>query len=430
MNATPGTLSRARGALMLAAEAVDHVVARVHEFHRAISDLPFGTLRRLPVIREGSTPVRNLHDGITDGVYGAIRGTAKILFTTADAALRRVERSPLQALAAPKPASRRTQDDVIAALSGAVGDRMAARRNPLAIRVGVYREGQRVRLNAEAVRAAFPAATPRIAVFLHGLCGNENVWEMFRRENDAQTDPYGERLARDLGYTPVYLRYNSGLHISLNGRSVARLLERLHDQWPVPVQDIVLIGHSMGGLVARSTADVAATRGASWIGALTQIVCLGSPHLGAPLEKAVHVGTHFMHRVPLSRPIAKLLDARSLGIKDLRWGYTRDAEWKGRDPDAFWTRDREQSAPVPGVRYRFLGTCLTQDPQHPLTRAIGDGLVRLPSSLATDIAGADGAFHPQVDHLRLLNHPQVYAQLRAWISATDSVAAPIPPTAG
>lgn len=417
MNANPGTLSRARGALMLAAEAVDHVVARVHEFHRAISDLPFGTLRRLPVIREGSAPVRDLHDGITDGVYGAIRGTAKILFAATDSALRRVEASPLLAIAAPQASARRTQDDVIAALSGAVGDRMAARRNPLAIRVGVYRDGQRVGLNADALRSAFPDATPRIAVFVHGLCGNENVWEMFRREGDADTDPYGARLACDLGCTPVYLRYNSGLHISHNGRSIARLLERLHDQWPVPVQDIVLIGHSMGGLVARSTADIAASRGASWIGALSQIVCLGTPHLGAPLEKAVHIGTHFMHRVPLSRPIAKLLDSRSLGIKDLRWGYTRDVEWKGRDPDAFWTQDRLQSAPVPGVRYRFLGTCLTRDPDHPLTRAVGDGLVRIPSSLATDIVGADGAFHAQLNHLRLLNHPEVYAQLRAWLSS-------------
>lgn len=423
--------ARSRGALMLVAEAVDHLTARVHEFHRAISDIPFNTLRRVPAVNVGAQATRVVHDGVTDGVYGVIRSSARAIFSAADALLRSVERSDLPALPAPAfERDTRVQDELVGALSGAVGDHMAFRRNPLAIRLGIYRRGQRVRTDAPGLFAAFPDATPRLALFVHGLCGSENVWDMYRQPDDAQTEPYGPRLARDLGYTPVYLRYNSGLRISLNGRSLSRLLDRLQAHWPVPLQEIVLIGHSMGGLVARSAADVACARGSAWIASLRQIICLGSPHLGAPLEKAVHIGTHLMHRVPLVRPIARLLDARSLGIKDLRWGYTQDAEWKGRDPDAFWTADRLQSAPVPGVRYRFLGTCLTQDPEHPLTRAIGDGLVRLPSSLATDVAGAEGAMRAQLHHLRLLNHPDVYAQLRGWLAETDSVCAPTRPTAG
>ncbi len=310
----------------------------------------------------------------------------------------------------------RVQDDLVSVLSGMVGDHMLHRRNPLAIRFGVYHDSQRVALTREGLGQAFPQAGPRIAVFLHGLCGNENTWQMFRVPGDAQTDDYGERLARDLGYTPVYLRYNSGLHISVNGRACAQFLDALHANWPVPPREIVLIGHSMGGLVARSAADIGATRGADWTTLLEQVICLGSPHLGARLEKVVHIGTHFMKRVPLARPIARLLDSRSLGIKDLRWGYTSHAEWKGRDPDAFWTRDRLQVAPVPGVRYRFLGGCLTDDPDHWVSRAIGDGLVCLPSSLALDVAGADSSTHAQVDHLRLLNHPAVYAQLQAWLT--------------
>jgi pimeloyl-ACP methyl ester carboxylesterase len=309
----------------------------------------------------------------------------------------------------------RLQDDVVAALSGAVGDRMAARRNPLAIRFGVYQHGQRLRLDPAGVEAAFPRATPRIAVFLHGLCGNENVWQMFHQPGDAQTDPYGERLARDLGYTPVYLRYNSGLHISHNGRLLSRTLDKLLAAWPLAVDDLVLVGHSMGGLVARAGAEAARRHDARWLEALSQILCLGSPHLGAPLEKAVHLATNLMKRLPLSRPVANLLDARSLGIKDLRWGYTTDDEWRGRDPDAFWTADRQQYAPLPGVRYRFLGTCIHEDPEHPVSRAIGDGLVRVPRSLALDIAGADGALRSALHHLRLLNHPDIYAQVRSWI---------------
>ena len=414
---------RIRGGLMLAAEAFDHLTSRVHEFHRAISDLPFRVLRRAPVVRSGSEPVGTIHDTITDGVYGQVRGVARVVFALADAGLRRIESSRHLDAIEPPPETTPTltmsrtrhRDAIVSAISGLVGDHMAARRNPLSIRIGVHRDGARVALTRVALGAAFPDATPRIAVFIHGLCSSEHVWEMFQRPGDPQTEPYGPRLARDLGFTPVYLRYNSGLHISLNGRSVARLLERLHAQWPTPVNEIVLIGHSMGGLVARSAADVAASRACAWTGVLSQVICLGSPHLGAPLEKVVHLGTHAMKRMSLSRPWARLLDARSLGIKDLRWGYTQDREWKGRDPDAFWTRDRLQSAPVPSVRYRFLGTCLTRDPGHPVTRAFGDGLVRLPSSLALDVAGADGAMRGELDHMRLLNHPEVYAQLRRWL---------------
>lgn len=433
MPATPGSLSRLRGALMLTAETVDHLSVRVHEFHRAISDIPFATLGAVPTVNRGRDATRRVHDGITDGVYGVIRSSARAIFALADQTLRRFESSSLPALAslpAPSDSSRRVQDDVVSALSGLVGDHMATRRNPLAIRMGVYRDGRRVRARADTLRDAYPDATPRLAVFLHGLCSSENAWSMFREPGYAESDPYGERLARDLGYTPVYLRYNSGLHISINGRSCSRVLEALSAHWPVPPREIVLIGHSMGGLVARAAADVAAARGAAWVSHLQQVVCLGSPHLGAPLEQVVHLGTHLMKRLPLSRPVARLLDSRSLGIKDLRWGYTQDAEWKGRDPDAFWTQDRLQSGAVPFVRYRFVGTCLTRDPQHPVARAIGDGLVRLPSSLATDIAGADGAMRAQLGHLRLLNHPEVYALLRDWLSATDSNDAPSPRQGG
>lgn len=410
--------TRSRGALMLVAEAVDHLTARVHEFHRAIADIPFNSLRRVPAVNLGSEAARVVHDTTTDRVYALIRGSARLAFAAADGVLRRVERGVPAALPAPSAewADTRTRDDLLGALSGAVGDHMAFQRNPLAIRLGIYRRGQRVHADARGLFAAFPDATPKLALFVHGLCGSENVWDMYRQPDDAQTEPYGPRLARDLGYTPVYLRYNSGLRISRNGHALARLLDQVQAHWPVPLEEIVLIGHSMGGLVARSAADLGCARGASWMASLRQIICLGSPHLGAPLEKAVHVGTHLMHRIPLARPIAKLLDARSLGIKDLRWGYTQHAEWKHRDPDEFWTADRLQSAPVPGVRYRFLGTCLTQSPDHPLTRVIGDGLVRLPSSLAADVAGADSAMRPQLNHLRLLNHPDVYAQLRSWLT--------------
>lgn len=428
------TWARSHGALMLAAEAVDHLTARVHEFHRAISDMPFAVLGAVPAVNVGSGATRVVHDGITDGVYDAIRGTARIVFDAADSVLRTAETSaakvaPAAIMTVPaeyrleepgrSPGPRHSPvaaDNLVSILSGFVGDHMAAQRNPLAVRFGAYRDGRRIATTKEALSDAFPRATRKAAVFLHGLCGNENVWSMFTDPSDPTTRPYGARLAEDLDFTPIHLRYNSGLHVSINGRSLSRLLGTLQSNWPVPLDEIVLVGHSMGGLIARSAAEKARRRDAAWLGACTQIVCLGTPHLGAPLEKAVHVGTMLMNRLPLTRPVARLLDSRSLGIKGLRWGYTVDEEWRGREPDAFWTDDRAQFAPVPGVRYRFLGACLGRTEDHPLSKWIGDGMVRVPSSLAGDIAGADTALRLELDHMRLLNHPDVYEQLRHWLA--------------
>lgn len=420
MNTLPATSNsrhaRVRGAMMIGADAVDYLSGRVHEFHRAISNIPFKILGAIPGVNVGSAPTRIIHDSITDGVYTIVRSTAHSVFSTAQAALHHsanLSSAPLIALSPPQASA--GQDNAVAILSGFVGDHLSQQRNPLRVRYGIYERGNYLRPTTENLRGAFPQATPKIAVFMHGLCGNEHVWELFQQPGDAQSAPYGTRLTSDLGYTPLYLRYNSGLRISLNGRHGARLLGALFDNWPVPVEEIVLIGHSMGGLLARSMADIGAVRGANWMSALKQIICLGTPHLGAPLERFVHLATHAMHRVSLTAPLARLLDARSLGIKDLRWGYSQDRERKQRDPDAFWTQDRMQSAPVPGVRYRFFGTCLTADPGHPLSRAVGDGLVQVPSSLATDVADADSSLRTALHHMRLLNHPDVYDQLLRWL---------------
>jgi len=71
-------------------------------------------------------------------------------------------------------------------------------------------------------------------------------------------------LRDDLGYSPVFLRYNTGLHVSVNGRTLAEILELLQDQWPVPITELVLIGHSMGGLVARSACHYGAELQHGW----------------------------------------------------------------------------------------------------------------------------------------------------------------------
>lgn len=411
-------LANTRGTLMLAAEAFDHLTSRVHEFHRAISDIPFKGVTAAPAVGKAAQPVRTLHDAITDGVYIAIRLTGRALLTGAVGAIRAIERSGLRRTSlAPSPrTAASTGAQLVSVLSGFVGDHMAKTRNPLSVRMGFHREAARLKLERGELWSAFPAATSRLVVFIHGLCCTENMWSFYRQAGDPESVPYGERLYADLGFTSLYLRYNTGLHISLNGRTLSRLLDHLVREWPVQVDELVLIGHSLGGLIGRAAAEAGRRNRARWLYALSQIVCLGSPHLGAPLEKVVHLGTAAMRALPLSRPLARLLDSRSLGIKDLRFGYVADEDWKGRDPDALWENTRHTPPKVPGVRYRFFGCALNDSLDHPLTKAVGDGLVRVPSSMATELADADGVLRLKLHHLRLLNHPDVYAQLRAWLA--------------
>jgi pimeloyl-ACP methyl ester carboxylesterase len=432
LQTTHPEIAAVRGMLMLAAEAFDHLTARVHEFHSAVSDMPFKGVAAAPGLGLAAQPVRTLHDAITDGVYGAIRLTGAALLRGATQALEGIERNPaLKTLpqgkadagstALQRPAVPSAAAQLVSVVNGFVGDHMARRRNPLSVRMGFHRAGVRLALEHEALRSAFPSATSRLAVFVHGLCCTEQVWSLYGSADDPESIPYGERLYADLGYTPLYLRYNSGLHVSLNGRSFSRLLDRLIEAWPVKVEEIVLVGHSMGGLVGRAAAEAGRRNGARWAGSLSQVVCLGTPHLGAPLEKLVHLGAAAMRLFPLSRPVARLLDSRSLGIKDLRFGYVADEDWKGLDPDAPWQNTRCTPPALPGVRYRFIGSALGASPDHPLTQVLGDGLVRVPSSMATALADADGALRLQLHHLRLLNHPDVYAQLRSWLSEPPSL---------
>jgi pimeloyl-ACP methyl ester carboxylesterase len=215
----------------------------------------------------------------------------------------------------------------------------------------IRQRGNALEPTADSLAAAFPAATERVAVFLHGWCLNERSWWRQPRDgaDDDDTRSYGERLHDDLGFSPVQLRYNTGLHISVNGRTLAELLGRLHAHWPVPISELVLVGHSMGGLVARSACHYGAEQQHRWTEVVSHVVCLGSPHMGADLEKGVSIASWALARLPETRAIARFLNSRSDGVKDLRFGACLDEDWLDADPDEFLRdrchRDRCHEAP-------------------------------------------------------------------------------------
>lgn len=407
-----------RGSLKLAGKAFEQLTSRVHEFHRAISDMPFNAMSAVPVVQEGSKNTRVVHDGITDGVYDVIKGIGGALFKQADAALKIAERNfqPATKTAVALTPPTIARDNVVSAISGLIGDAMTQERNPLRIRLGFYREGHRTTLSAPVLAATYPDASGKLVIFMHGLCCNEHSWGLYA---DASA-PYGKQLDSQ-GYTSLYLRYNSGLHISLNGRTLARQIQKLVELWPVPVTEIVLIGHSMGGLVARSAAFKAQKAGMAWPAQLSHLICLGAPHLGAPLEQLVHAATPMLEIFPLSRPLAKILNVRSHGIRDLRHGFVADEDWKNRPADAL---NAEARTPIPrldNVRYHFIGSSIGANENDLIGKVIGDGLVKLPSSTARELADADTAVLFKAHHMQLLNHPAIYTQIVQRLGAKKAI---------
>ncbi|MDX6655853.1 MAG: hypothetical protein QOH62_646, partial [Solirubrobacteraceae bacterium] len=250
----------------------------------------------------------------------------------------------------------------------------------------------------------------------HGLMETEFSWGLGGHE------PYGERLREELGYTPVYVRYNTGRHISENGASLDELLESVVAQWPGDVQEIALVGHSMGGLVARSACHQAKLREAGWVGKVRRVVSLGTPHMGAPLEQSVHVLSAALNALPETRAFSAFLRRRSGGIRDLRQGSLVDADWRDRDPDALRAAACEEVPLLEGATHCFVSATLTRSERHPVGRLLGDCLVLVPSAAGRSrtrrigFRDEDGAHIGGATHFALLNHPRVYEQLRAWLA--------------
>jgi triacylglycerol lipase len=305
---------------------------------------------------------------------------------------------------------------VIGVLNGALGDYLQRTGNGLATQMALVHEGKPVPLTRQALSAAYPEATGRIAVLVHGLMCIESVWRMPGGET------YGSLLARDLGYTPAFIRYNTGLHVSENGEALDALLGRLVAAYPVPVEELLLIGHSMGGLVLRSATHAASEEARSWLSLVKRAFYIGTPHLGAPLERLGNLVSWTLKRVsnPYTSLIADIINMRSNGVKDLRFANLRREDWEGADADALLQNRRHPVPLLPHIRHHLIAGTVSADPR--LAMLFGDALVA--------VASATGRAEPRhrcspfsqehvrimhgMDHLRIAGDPQVYAQIRAW----------------
>lgn len=394
--ASAESLAELRGVLRLAGEGIVAAATVTEDMHRAISSKPFGLLAHMPA----GQVAKRVHDGVREGVYACVRGVSRGVFAVVDGVLAHGGPALQPRARLPGP--------LVGVLKGVVGDLIARDHNPLASAMHLRHDGRPLGLTREALAAAFPNAGPRPTVLVHGLAADESCWQLGSLKTWGRPGlDYGsllaERAPADRGITPLYLRYNSGLRIADNGRALAALLAELREHWPVPIHSLNLIGHSMGGLVVRSACHHGLLADAAWTRQVRDVACLGAPRRGAVLEKFGAAAAGALTLFDVTAPIARAIDARSAGIKDLRRGTITD--------------DDADERLLPAARYHDLAGSLG-GPGHPLGWLLGDGLVR-PASATPGRTGRDTSPETRathltgVGHLAMLSHPGVLAWLEA-----------------
>jgi hypothetical protein len=396
-----------RGGARLSSDVVAGLADLVEAWHARISSVP-----RLSA--HGDTGPEDEHARHSTGrVHERVRDFANVPGGTAEDLLDWL--APALAASDPRQSPPPEREAVVAALNGVLGDHLAAIDHPLAIAMAFRQSGRPMALERLAMRSRAGFATPRLLVLLHGLCMNDLQWQRAGHG-------HGEALARESGYTPVYLHYNSGLSVSTNGRILAQLMERLYDVWPMPIERLAMLGHGMGGLVARSAIHHGALmqRGTMrWPMRVDDLVCLGTPHQGAPLDRAGHGVELLLGDAPYAESLARFCKVRSAGIKDLRLGNIVSAP-PGDDGTHRCAQvglpERTRCFAIAGSLEPVVGSLKA--------KLLGDGLVPVASALGQ---------HPEPDrrlafaperqavilaksHVDLLSNAEVYGQLRQWLN--------------
>jgi len=354
-------------------------------------ELLVGTARDTHLAVLDRTPAGRLHRGIATAVYGGLGGGLRL-------ASRGLDRAAATGVGPRLEAGARGRF-VSSAVNGLIGDRLLRERPQLAIPMALRLHGADVEPEPESLAAAYPEATGQLVVFLHGLCENESYWR-FHRDRTGTT--YAEALA-ERGWTPLMLRANTGLPLRENGAALTALLQRAVEAWPVPVTRIALVGHSLGGLVMRAAGAVGSEVEEPWSRRVTDVITLGTPHLGAPIAWGIGHGSRGLSKLKETAAFGRILDLRSQGVHDLVAGLAEDVP------------------PLPHARYHLVSATLTRSERHPVGHVVGDLLVRPRSAYGraggrTLFPGADVLHVGRTDHFGLLNHPEVHAAMRRWLA--------------
>jgi pimeloyl-ACP methyl ester carboxylesterase len=403
-------------------DAVDFTVDLVEEGHASVGRNAVRVVGLLTPNVGPAERINELRGTATSVALGSVRGINRLVQRLTDAGLdsgTALRLLPFLAARPGPPIALRSdvvgdkhwlEDGALGLLNGAVGDYLHREDSELDMGF-VLRSG-----DAYFVDEAPRVEGDKVALFVHGLGTTEWCWwwNALEYHGDASAS-FGTLLEDDLGYAPIYARYNSGRRVFENGRMLDAALNQLLTANP-HIEKVVLIGHSMGGLVVRSACHEAERAGHGWVERVSRVLCLGAPHRGAPLEQLGHLATRLLGSIDLpgTRIPAAILGKRSAGIRDLRDGSIVDP---AKDPDA---------PPLSRhIAYYFISATVTRDRDHPLGKLVGDVLVRVPSASGPrtreserhEFAIETECFGGIVHH-ELQNHPDVYAWLR---TACESV---------
>jgi pimeloyl-ACP methyl ester carboxylesterase len=387
-----------RAAGRLGGNTFTGLVGRIGQVHGVISNRAFG------MAGPAGRVARLVHDAVAQGAYHvvgtagtAVGEAAGIVASLGDDAGHPLDGQPGGAI-------------ILAGLNAVAGDRFSAELAPLAIRMAVRADSRDLAMTTAEIAAAFPDLTPSLAVFVHGFAETDESW--WRRSDECE--PYGSRLQAEFGYTPVYVRYNTGRHISDSGHDLDALLEDLAAAWPVRVREILLVGHSMGGLVIRSACHYGRQRSAGWVADVRHVFYLGSPHTGAPLARAAGFAGWALQQIPEVRPFAAIASGPS-SARDLRHGYVLEEDWAGCGPGCCLRDHRTDAQLLAGASHYAISATVAADPDSPLGGLVGDLLVQPASAhgrqggrqriaLPAELGRGLGRMH----HFDLLNHPDVW----------------------
>jgi pimeloyl-ACP methyl ester carboxylesterase len=386
-------MSDVRAAAQLATVATRGVTDVVEAMHATIGR-PFGMAR---------SDVKDKTNGITGFVYKSVRGVTRIVATSLDAAL---------AIVTPKTESLESsfeRDAAISALNGVLGDYLVKSKNSLAIPMSLRFEGTSLDTTNVASFKSLKSAR-KLAIFVHGLCMNDRQW--MRNGHD-----HGERLAKELDYTPLYVRYNTGQHVSINGAELVSLFDSILAKWPTKIDDIVFVAHSMGGLVSRSALAQLTRRSSTWRKYISKAIFLGTPHHGAPLERGGSWIDIVLGATPYTKPFARLGKIRSAGITDLRFGNVVESDWIN-DVSARVT------TPLPDDIECFAIAATAGKSKRDLRDSLlGDGLVPVKSALGKHRLIKHRLAFPETNtwiayernHMDLLSDAGIYEQIAKWL---------------
>ena len=354
-----------------------------------------------------STEIQKLITGITGITYKIIRWNTKLFGSTISSLLELL----------PSIVNKIKESDkkevILSILNGVIGDYLEEKNNPLQLGMEFRSQSKSVQLNAKSLKENFPNNSGKIILMIHGSCMSSLQWT---RNNHN----HGEILANDLNKTLLYLNYNSGRHISTNGKNLNKLLKTLSKNWPVPIKEIAIIAHSMGGLVTRSTLHYAKKQNQNWAKSLKKVVFLGTPHHGSPIEKIGNYLDLVLATVPYANPFAKLGKIRSAGVTDLRYGNIIDKDWKNKNRFELKSDDRQTIQLPKEIEFYAIAGVLSNK----LNNLLGDSLVDLKSALGKhknpdkdlNFLKENTLILFENNHLDLLSNPQITDKLKVWLS--------------